>query len=104
MQVKKETKIKLLRYYQGQFFKLLNIYEDKDINGYKFAERFRLELTSLPYQITELADTELFNIILNKLDVVVEELIVFNPNNLQIVKNCVFESCNLFNKIERDLL
>lgn len=94
---------KLFKYYVDQIYKLLNLFEEKDIHGYKYAIRIRSELEYLPLQIPKLNNDIRFNVVLLKLDSIIEELIFLEADQGQFVKNQSFESMNLLKDIGRDM-
>lgn len=95
---KRDTLDNLIQYYTGQVYKMLGLYESKDINGFKHAIKIKSELENLPYQFPILQDYHQHIILLNKLDVVINRLIAFDGNH-QEIKNQVMESCNLLKDI-----
>lgn|SRR5690606_13278257 len=92
----------LFSYYINQVFKMLGIFEANDANGYRFAIRIHSELEHLPYQFEELNDDYRFNIVLTKIETIIEELYYLDGEH-QFVKNHVMETINLLEKIKEGL-
>lgn len=92
----------LFRYYQDQVFKMLGLFEVRDVNGYKVGIRIKSELEQLPQQFNELYDDYRFNIVIAKIDVLIDELLLLDGEH-QFVKNHVMECCNLLDDIKAGL-
>lgn len=100
--MQKHTIDDLFNYYKSQVFKMLGMFESKDINGFKYSIRILSEMSQLPKQLPKLDDDYRYNIVLAKIDVLAEEL-YFLDGEHQFVKNHVMESLNLLDSIREGL-
>ncbi len=89
----------LFSHYQNQVFKMLGLFEGRDVNGYKVGIRVKSELEQLPQQFKELYDDYRFNIIIAKIDALIDELLLLDGEH-QFVKNHVMECCNLLDDVK----
>lgn len=92
----------LFEHYKNQVFKMLGLFESKDENGFKFGIRIKSELESLPYQFNSLYDDYKYNIVISKIDTIIDELLLMDGEH-QFVKNHVMEACNLLDEVEEGL-
>ncbi|WP_368900852.1 hypothetical protein [Oceanobacillus oncorhynchi] len=92
----------LMDYYKNQVFKLLGLFEIKDKNGHKYAVKLKSEFECLPSQFDTLYDHYQFNIIVGKLDVLIDELLLLDGEH-QLIKNEVFETMNLLEDMKEYL-
>lgn len=92
----------LFDYYKNQVFKILGLFESKDVNGYRHGIKIRSEITNLPEQFQKLYSDYRFNILVSKMDILIEELIYMDGEH-QFVKNHVMESLNLLEDIKEGL-
>lgn len=92
----------LFDYYKNQVFKMLGLFESRDANGYKVGIRIQSELDKLPNQFKGLYDDYRFNIVISKLDILIDELMLLDGDH-QYVKNHVMETCNLLDNIKEGL-
>lgn len=102
MEQKKINTDDLFDYYKNQVFKMLGLFESKDVNGYKVGIRIKSELEQLPYQFNELFDDYRFNIVIAKIDTLIDELLLLDGEH-QFVKNHVMEACNLLDDVKGGL-
>ncbi|WP_226035612.1 hypothetical protein [Aquibacillus saliphilus] len=102
MFISSKTLDNLFDYYKDQFYKMLNLFECQDKNAFKYGNRIRSEIEQLPFQIPELYDDYRFNIVIMKMDVIVEELFFLDGEH-QFIRNHVFESMNLLDDIKEGL-
>lgn len=93
----------LFDYYKNQIFKMLGLFESRDENGYKFGIKIISELEKLPNQFNELYGDYRFNVVLAKVDAIVDELLLLDGEH-QFVKSHVMETLNLLDDIREDLL
>lgn len=93
----------LFKYFIDQFYKMLGLFESKDINGYKFGIKIESELEQLPHLYPKLRDTYHYKIIMIKVSSIIDELIVLDSEQHQLVKNHAMESMKLLEEIKEDL-
>ena len=92
----------LFDYYKNQVFKILGLFESKDVNGYRHGMKIRSEMVNLPEQFQKLYSDYRFNIVISKMDILIEELKLMDGEH-QFVKNHVMESLNLLQSIKEGL-
>lgn len=92
----------LIDYYKNQVYKMLGLFESKDVNGYKVGIRIQSELEKMPNQFKELYDDYRYNIVISKLDILIDELMLLDGEH-QFVKNHVMETMNLLDDIKEGL-
>lgn len=93
----------LINHYIAQIYKMLGLFEQEDINGFKYGIRILNEMEKLPRQFPVLYGDYRFRKVLIKVDCIVDELFFLDKDNHQLVKNHAMESMNLLEAIKEVL-
>ncbi|MBM7598092.1 hypothetical protein JOC34_000449 [Virgibacillus halotolerans] len=98
MEHKKETIDNLFDYYTNQIFKILYLFENSDLEGYKHVGKIKDEIYRLDKVIPEVHDNYQCYVLLLKLEHLYNRMLFMDGAHKNI-KNHVMESCNLVKEI-----